>query len=233
MKRRDYLSDLERRLDRLSVEERVDALAYYDEILEDRGVGHDDEVPGDMPSPRQASYEILRDSQVDELRGAHPRGEPLLDAERLDHTPYSEGYSATGEESKKYKGSTVLVAVILGILALPIGLPIALALIAVVIALSFAVLAVVIGVVVSGVAFTVQSGVEIVAMLGSGTFVLPQFLFYLGTIFLAMALILIAISAVQGLIRHVGRQVIRSQEKRRAKQEARGYRPGANQGGQS
>ena len=68
MKRRDYLKDLEARLGRISTEERVDALAYYDEIFEDRGIQDEDEVPEDMPSSRQAAFEIMRDAQLQELR---------------------------------------------------------------------------------------------------------------------------------------------------------------------
>lgn len=269
MKRRDYLADLEARLARLNTDERVEALAYYDEIFEDRGIGDDDEVPADMPAPRQASYEILRDVQVNELRGERldesgtayrsragnyeeaagrpdPAGRQNTDR---DSARYAEGYSTEGQgyssggsaysdsagasSESTAKTRSVLLAVILGILALPIALPIALALIGAVLALSVSIVAVVVAGVVAGVAFTAVSIYELILMVTAGTFVLPQFLFYLGVVFLALALILLMISLVQGISRAVRNRLLRSQERRRAKSEAGHYQPGTGRGGRT
>ncbi|MDO5027465.1 MAG: DUF1700 domain-containing protein [Tissierellia bacterium] len=97
MNRADYISDLEARLSRLSFEERQDAISFYEEIFDERGIFEEDLVADDIPSPRKASFEILRDANLDQL-----------------------------EKEKGKDSFPTFKTLALYILALPVGLPLAL-----------------------------------------------------------------------------------------------------------
>ena len=117
MKRVDYIREIETRISKLNPIEIEDALSYYQEIFDERGIGDQDEVPDDMPSPRTASFEILRDQSIDNMQ-------------------------AEEESRREKKASSTFGTLALWVLALPIALPLAIALLAVIFAIVVSVLAV-------------------------------------------------------------------------------------------
>lgn len=105
MNRADYIKELESKLSKLSPEEKFEAVSYYEEIFDDREIGDFDEVPDDMPNPRKASYEILRNINIDKLEM---------------------------EEKHEKSKASLFGTIVLWIMAMPIALPLAIVLLAVI-----------------------------------------------------------------------------------------------------
>ncbi|MFB0918696.1 MAG: DUF1700 domain-containing protein [Clostridiaceae bacterium] len=138
MKRRNYLLEFEKLLNRAPVSEKEDALRYYNELFDEEGIDIEDEVPEKYPSPRQAAFEILRDIEVVNIseNNSEPRKKGRINV-------------------------NTFAAVILSILALPIALPLSIALAAVAVALLIALFAIFAALVIAAFA-AVISGITII-----------------------------------------------------------------------
>ncbi len=60
MKRREFMKQLEDRLVDLSPNDRQEALSYYQDYLDDAGIGMEDSVPEEIGSPEDISKQIIR-----------------------------------------------------------------------------------------------------------------------------------------------------------------------------
>lgn len=189
MNRRDYLEDLRKRISRLNREDQDEAISYYEEIFDERNIGLDDQVSSDMPSPRQASYEILMDVGLE------------TETEEV--------------ETKKAprKGISTITAVILSIMALPIALPLSIALVAVVVALSIALVAVIGSLVIAGIALVSASVYEMIFVLPQA-FVLSRFVYLLGITFVSIAFVLLLIVLFRAIIKKVRSIIIKRKNRR-------------------
>lgn len=196
MTRKEYLDALESRLGRLTQQDRDDALAYYLEIFEDRGVEEEDSVPEDMPDPRQASFEILRDDQLQRME---------------------ENEKAETNQSQKKKVS-LLFTVVLAILALPIGLPIAIALLLVFLSAILVIGSLLIAGVGTG-AGLVLGAIKELATEMPKTFSMPRALYLLGIVLLGVAVVLIMILVMRNMIRGIRKLLLRQKNKRGAQHE--------------
>lgn len=196
MTRKEYLDALESRLGRLTQQDRDDALAYYLEIFEDRGVEEEDSVPEDMPDPRQASFEILRDDQLQRME---------------------ENEKAETNQSQK-KEVSLLFTVVLAILALPIGLPIAIALLLVFLSAILAIGSLLIVGVGAG-AGLVLGAIKELATEMPKAFSMPRALYLLGIVLLGVAVVLIMILVMRDMIRGIRKLLLRQKNKRGAQHE--------------
>ena len=189
MNRRDYLDELRRRISRLNKEDQDEAISYYEEIFDERNIYDDDPVSSDMPSPRQASYEILMDvgleNQVEE----------------------------SSSEKNSKKGISTMTAVVLTIMALPIALPLSLALVAVVVALSIALVAVVGSIVIAGLAVVATNFYEIITIL-SKEFDLARLLYLVGVSLVSIAIALLAIVIFRAIIKKIRSMIINRKNRR-------------------
>lgn len=196
MTRKEYLDALESRLGRLTQQDRDDALAYYLEIFEDRGVEEEDSVPEDMPDPRQASFEILRDDQLQRME---------------------ENEKAETNQLQKKKVS-LLFTVVLAILALPIGLPIAIALLLVFLSAILVIGSLLIAGVGTG-AGLVLGAIKELATEMPKAFSMPRALYLLGIVLLGVAVVLIMILVMRNMIRGIRKLLLRQKNKRGAQHE--------------
>lgn len=196
MIRKEYREALNRRLARIGREEREEAVAYYEEILEERGIGENDTVPKDMPDPRQASFEILRDLQLDRLE----EGE--------------------GEEigARKKPRASLAVTMVLAILALPVGLPLAIAILLVTLGLFLGFFSLFFAVAVSGVSILIGAGKELIQVLPKA-FSLPRALYLLGLLSLGVFSILLVILIFRSIARGIRQLLLRQRNKRGAYHE--------------
>lgn len=142
MTRSEYIKDIEKRISKLSPREIDEALDFYNEILDERGIAEEDLVPDDMPSSRTASFEILRDASIEDL--------------------------AYEEENEKRKPST-LGSLALWVMALPIAFPLVIglllicfALVAVVLSVLFAIAMAGLGVIGASIYELVMSGPDLI-----------------------------------------------------------------------
>lgn len=196
MTRKEYLDALESRLGRLTQQDRDDALAYYLEIFEDRGVEEEDSVPEDMPDPRQASFEILRDDQLQRME---------------------ENEKAETNQSQKKKVS-LLFTVVLAILALPIGLPIAIALLLVFLSAILVIGSLLIAGVGTGAGLVLGAIKELETEMPKA-FSMPRVLYLLGIVLLGVAVVLIMILVMRNMIRGIRKLLLRQKNKRGAQHE--------------
>lgn len=196
MTRKEYLDALESRLGRLTQQDRDDALAYYLEIFEDRGVEEEDSVPEDMPDPRQASFEILRDDQLQRME---------------------ENEKAETNQLQKKKVS-LLFTVVLAILALPIGLPIAIALLLVFLSAILVIGSLLIAGVGTGAALVLGAIKELATEMPKA-FSMPRALYLLGIVLLGVAVVLIMILVMRNMIRGIRKLLLRQKNKRGAQHE--------------
>ncbi|MBY0584990.1 DUF1700 domain-containing protein [Murdochiella sp. Marseille-P8839] len=196
MTRKEYLEALNRRLARIGSEERGDAVAYYEEIFEDRGIGEKDTVPKDMPDPRQASFEILRDLQLDRLE---------------------EGEGEEIGKTKKPRAS-LAITVVLAILALPVGLPLAITILLVSFGLFVGFLSLFFSVASSGVGVIIGAGKELIQVLPKD-FSLPRALYLIGLVSLGVFAILLVILIFRSIVRGIRQLLLRQRNKRGAYHE--------------
>lgn len=196
MNRKEYREALNRRLARIGSEERGEAIAYYEEIFEERGIGENDAVPEDMLDPRQASFEILRDLQLDRLE---------------------EGKGEEIGETKKPRAS-LAITVVLAILALPVGLPLAIAILLVTLGLFLGFLSLFITIAISGVSVIIGAGKELIQVLPKD-FSLPRALYLLGLVSLGVFAILLVILIFRSIVRGIRQLLLRQRNKRGAYHE--------------
>ncbi|MCR4787170.1 MAG: DUF1700 domain-containing protein [Lachnospiraceae bacterium] len=110
MNKREFLQELEKRLRYIPKEDRIDALQYYEEYIEDMGIGEDEDVLSKLGTPKDVSRDIIDECAIKHAEQA--------------------------EETKTVKSkATVAWLTVLGLLSLPISLPLAIAVIAIVLAL--------------------------------------------------------------------------------------------------
>ncbi|MCR4990528.1 MAG: DUF1700 domain-containing protein [Lachnospiraceae bacterium] len=127
MNKKEFLKELEKRLLYIPKEDREDALGYYEEYIEDMGLGEDDDVISKLGTPKDVSREI-----IDQCTQKH--------AEKV-------------KESKGVKGKfTVVWLTILGFLSLPISVPLAIAVLAFVIGIVVAIGAILFSLFISSIA---------------------------------------------------------------------------------
>ncbi|MBQ3515024.1 MAG: DUF1700 domain-containing protein [Lachnospiraceae bacterium] len=126
MSKEEYLAELERNLKKLPEVERVEAMQYYREYLEEAGENAE-EVIEKLGSPKEVANGIIRECAVKSL------------AVVGQGTGYAEEES---KEKKKNSMATNVWLIILGIFAAPIAFPFAIAVVAVIFALFICLVAV-------------------------------------------------------------------------------------------
>lgn len=194
MNRKEYREALIRHLARIGNEEREEAVSYYEEIFEERGIGENDAVPKDMPAPRQASFEILRDLQLDRLEEGEEIG------------------------AMKKPRASLAVTVVLAILALPIGLPLAITILLVSFGMFVGFLSLFFSVAGSGVGVIIGAGKELIQVLPKA-FSLPRALYLLGLVSLGVFAILLVILIFRSIVRGIRQLLLRQRNKRGAYHE--------------
>lgn len=115
MTRKEYMTELSERLERLPAEERSAALAYYEEYFDEAGSGNEQDVIRELGSPASVASRILADHALKAARQAP-------------HNPR--------------KGLSAIWFVLLAVFAAPIALPFLFAIIGVLIAILVSVFAV-------------------------------------------------------------------------------------------
>lgn len=113
MSKQQYLEELRVRLKGLSQDEIEDALSYCEEYFDDAGEGRCNRIIADLGSPYKFAAQIRADAEI-----------------RRHNTTFANDQNTTKKSSLKS-----IIAIILGICALPIALPLLLALVAVIFAL--------------------------------------------------------------------------------------------------
>lgn len=194
MNRKEYREALIRHLARIGNEEREEAVSYYEEIFEERGIGENDAVPKDMPAPRQASFEILRDLQLDRLEEGEEIG------------------------AMKKPRASLAVTVVLAILALPVGLPLAITILLVSFGMFVGFLSLFFSVAGSGVGVIIGAGKELIQVLPKA-FSLPRALYLLGLVSLGAFAILLVILIFRSIVRGIRQLLLRQRNKRGAYHE--------------
>ncbi len=116
MNKEQYLAELRAKLKRLPSTEVNNALAYYDEYLNDAGPEHEQETIEALGTPAEVAATIIGDYAIKDVQ------------------------DETGKQSAK-RGLSSIWIVILGLLVSPLALPLALALIVILIALLITVFA--------------------------------------------------------------------------------------------
>lgn len=172
MTRTDFIKDLEKRLKYLPKEDRDDAIAYYNEYLDDCDFANDEDVAEKIGTPKDIAREIIENCTA-----------KAVDKQR---------------ESGSVKGTGKIVwLVILAVASIPVSLPIAIALTVIVLVLMVVIFAVLfalfmaaIGIILGGIAcigacFVVPEFTRILVLIGCGTFLMGfGLLLMLGIIFL-------------------------------------------------
>ena len=170
MNRAEFMTELERHLAGITIDEINDAMAYYNEYFDEAGPENEARVIEELISPARVAAQIKAESA---FRGLDSKESP---------PPIKKGFSA-------------IWFVLLGILALPLALPLVLGAFGVLVALIVAAFGVVISLVAVEVATFVAGFVSIVV--GSFTIPvhLPTGLFYLG-----VGLLIVGFSLLVGVL---------------------------------
>lgn len=170
MNRNDFIKELQRRLRYLPKEDRDDAIAYYNEYLDDMELDQNEDVSAKLGNPKDVAREIIENCTAKAVESQ--------------------------KENNSIKGSGKLVwLVILAIASLPVSLPLAIAavaiataLLAVVFSILISLFAVAIGIVFIGIVWLVLS------------FATPGFANKIATFGLAAVILGIGIFATMGMI---------------------------------
>lgn len=195
MDKQAFMKELEYRLRHLTDDDKLDALEYYNEYIEDLNLPPDGDVCLHLGTPKEVARQII--AQTTERKAEEQ------------------------QEKKTTKGfGSVLWLAILGIFASPIALPLAIAAVVVIIAILFTIGSVVIAFGASGLAcafggaafsvlaFTAAGFAQKFAALGIGLFVCGLgILFLIGTVQLSR----LTVKTISGIIRkaasrHSGRK---------------------------
>lgn len=117
MNKQEFMSRLEKLLLYVPVQEREEALQYYNDYFEDAGEENEQEVIASLGSPEKVAENIKRDINQSNYGGEPDKVEP--GKEIVKYQPEIEGIKQPSEKSKRYVIPTWLMIVI-GICALPI-----------------------------------------------------------------------------------------------------------------
>ena len=74
MNKHTFLKQLNKALKPLPKEDREDAILYYKEYFEEMGVGDNDEISGQVASPKEAAKEIITNCTKKHLENKEPKG---------------------------------------------------------------------------------------------------------------------------------------------------------------
>ena len=185
MDRYEFMWKLKSLLNELPMQEREEALKYYEDYFEDAGKENEADVIASLGSPEKVAENIKRDAgQNDYLDGYE---EPKVERgnEIVEYAPgyHEEGTTAQSKPEKKRSAGKIALIVILCICAAPILLPLGCAAFGILIA-------------VVGVAIAIAVGIiGIVASFGVSTFGLLLG----GLLSLVVGIILLPFHAVLGL----------------------------------
>lgn len=145
MKRNDFIKELEKRLKYLPKEDREDAIAYYNEYIDDMELAEDEDLSDRIGSPKEVAREIIENCTIKAVEKQKEKG--------------------------SVKGSGKIVwLVILAVASIPVSVPVAVALTVVVVALLAALLIVLASLFAASLA-VICAGIACVA----GCFVTPGF----------------------------------------------------------
>ncbi|SDB33835.1 MULTISPECIES: DUF1700 domain-containing protein [unclassified Butyrivibrio] len=127
MNKEQFLNELDNRLRLIPVDDRLDAIEYYDGYISDMELTGDEDVVAKLGTPKEVAKSIIEQCTQKHIENT--------------------------EEQKTVKGkATVLWLTILGIISLPLSLPLGIAAVAVVFALGIALLAILLSLVITAVA---------------------------------------------------------------------------------
>ena len=196
MNKQEYMQQLEHYLRHLNDEDRLDALEYYSEYIDDLGLDPGDDVCARIGTPREVSRQII--AQTTERK---------IDEQNTKRTAKGSG--------------SIIWLIILGIFASPIALPLAIALVVILIAFLIIVGSVLFALFVSGAAMIISGVAACVMSFFSGSvsgvfFTAGCGLFVLG----AGILIMIGAIKLAGLTGRCLSAIVKNFLRKRAAKEA-------------
>jgi uncharacterized membrane protein len=169
MNKKVFMAELKRCLKHLPKEDREDALAYYEEYLEEMGVDEEQDVTQQIGTPKDVARGILADctdKHIDEQK----------------------------EQGGAKNGAKVIWLIILGICASPVAIPIIMAAVLLLFALLLVLFSIVVAVLITGISLVAAGFLTMVgAMWAVG---IPQKLVCGGTGLVALALGILLILAI-------------------------------------
>lgn len=166
MSKEEYLAQLEQNLRKLPEVERVEAMQYYREYLEEAGESAD-EVMEKLGSPKTVANDIIRECAVKTL---------AVVGQGTDHSKSQEN-----TQKKKNSTATNIWLIVLGIFAAPIAFPLAVAVVSVLFALLISLGAVCFSVAVVDVCFFIAGIVSFVVGICLATASPITMLFFVGS----------------------------------------------------
>lgn len=140
MNRSEFMKKLEEFLAELSPSERQEAIDYYNNYMDDAGIGNDDKVPESIGTPEEVAKELKRSM-------LNPDIDFMADEKVNYNAPkrhFDEKYNNNSEKKKRSSGEMAVIIIGL-IISSPIWFSLAIALLSVLFGLSMAVIGVLFG----------------------------------------------------------------------------------------
>ncbi len=166
MKRKEYMDKLEQFLDKLPLEEREEALQFYNDYFDDAGVENEDKVIQELGTPEEVAEKIKR-GYTGEYASYSEQGFEDSRFKNTQEITTDRQEDVTEEEKKEKRNSDnknlgkILALIFLVLLGIPVILPLGAAIIIVIIALIIALAALIFGIGVSGIAIFI-SGIAVI-----------------------------------------------------------------------
>lgn len=160
MSRTEFMKELEQLLMEISVEERQDALDYYNDYLDDAGVDKEEQVIRELGGPQKVAM-IIKDSlnSHNESNGAYTET-GYQDAR---YESRQEVENRANNNFKELRKDNKVLKIVLAILILLVGWPLILAVISVIFSVIIAILSLVFGLGVTGIA-VLGSGIALLVV---------------------------------------------------------------------
>lgn len=163
MKRKEYMDKLEQFLDKLPMEEREEALQFYNDYFDDAGVENEDKVIQELGTPEEVAEKIKR-GYTGEYASYSEQGFEDSRFKNTQEITTDRQEDVTEEKKRNSENKNlgkILALIFLVILGIPVILPLGAAIIVVIIALIIALAALIFGIGVSGIAIFI-SGIAVI-----------------------------------------------------------------------
>lgn len=224
MNRKEYIARLEQLLLVLPIEEREEALQYYNDYFDDAGVENEDNVIAELGSPEEVAAKIragyagefaeyseqgYEDSRFQRAHELVPEGADNADWKDSVEEAEREGQNTKAQKKDHSNIWKIIAITLILLIASPVILPLGIAAVAVIFSLLIAVFAVIIGVGVSGFALlfaglaVVVAGIAKVLLapaLGILAMGIGCIIVAIGVV-ISWAMISLAVKVVPGMIR--------------------------------
>lgn len=161
MNKEKFLQELSRLLSDLSIEEKQEAMTFYEEYFVEAGVDQEEQVLRELGSPQEVSYKIHEELAGKELVCYDPAAEKAGGSHEAaaEHSLENSQENTAGGKKGKVNGWKIACIVLLCLIVFPVALPLIVGLSAAAIGIVVAIFAILFAIVVTVLALVVSAAI--------------------------------------------------------------------------